>query len=103
MVRKYIRQKISHVLNLIEEDRPYAEWLYGRAVFHSKTYRRLGNFELQLVLTGDFSLAEETQDFVYSIRGIAKANGWDNQIDAEPSFALIYDRKQRLASEIRFS
>ena len=82
--------------DLIEEDRPYAGWLYGSAAFHSKTYRRLDTFELQLGLTGDFSLAEETQDFVHSIRGIAKANGWDNQIDTEPGFALIY-RKFKLS------
>lgn len=82
--------------DLIREDRPYAGWLYGSAAFHSKNYRRLDTFELQLGLTGDISLAEEAQDLVHSIRGIKKANGWDNQIEPEPGFALIYDRKQRL-------
>jgi len=82
--------------DLILDDRPYAGWLYGSAAFHSKTYRRLDTFELQMGLTGDFSLAEQAQDLVHSIRGIARANGWDNQIDTEVGFALIYDRKQRL-------
>ena len=81
---------------LIIDDRPYAGWLYGSAAFHSKTYRRLDTFELQVGLTGEFSLAEQAQDLVHSIRGIARANGWDNQIDTEVGFALIYDRKQRL-------
>ena len=39
---------------------------------------------------------------MHSIRGIAKANGWDNQIDTEPGFALIYDRKQRLIPRYDF-
>lgn len=81
---------------LVADDRPYGGWLYGSAAFHSKTYRRLDTFEIQAGLTGDFSLAEEAQDFVHSVRGIAKANGWDNQIDTELGFAFIYDRKQRL-------
>jgi lipid A 3-O-deacylase len=88
--------------DLITDDRPYAGWLYGSAAFHSKTYRRLDTFEIQMGFTGDFSIAEETQDFVHSIRGIDKANGWDNQIDTELGFALIYDRKQRLIPRYDF-
>ncbi len=87
---------------LILEDRPYGGWLYGSAAFHSKTYRRLDTFEIQMGFTGDLSLAEEAQDFVHSIRGIEKANGWDNQIDTEIGFALIYDRKQRLIPRYDF-
>lgn len=33
---------------------------------------------------------------MHSIRGIDKANGWDNQLENEVGLALIYDRKQRL-------
>jgi len=82
--------------DLIQNDRPYAGWLYGSAAFHSKTYRRLDTFELQLGFTGPWSLAEEAQDLVHEIRGIDKAKGWGNQIDTEPGFALIYDRKLRV-------
>ncbi|MFT5131754.1 MAG: lipid A 3-O-deacylase [Gammaproteobacteria bacterium] len=82
--------------DLILDDRPYAGWLYGSVAFHSKTYRRLDTFEMQMGFTGDLSLAEQAQDLVHSIRNIDKANGWDNQIDTELGFALIYDRKQRL-------
>ena len=88
--------------SLVQDDRPYPGWLYGSAAFHSKTYRRLDTFEIQAGLTGDFSLAEEAQDLVHSIRGIEKANGWDNQIDTELGFALIYDRKQRLVPRYDF-
>jgi lipid A 3-O-deacylase len=82
--------------NLIVNDRPYAGWLYGSMAFHSKNERRLDTFEVQLGFIGDLSLAEEAQDLVHSIRGIEKANGWDNQLSNEVGAALVYDRKQRL-------
>ncbi len=82
--------------NLIKSDRPYAGWLYGDIGFHSKNERRLDTFEIQMGLIGDISLAEEAQDFIHSIRGIDKANGWDNQLENELGLSLIYDRKQRL-------
>ncbi len=80
---------------LIVDDRPYAGWLYGSAAFHSKTATQLDTFEIQAGLTGDFSLAEQSQDLIHSLRGIDKARGWDNQIDSELGIALIYDRKYR--------
>ena len=93
--KMYTPEDISR-RDLLVDDRPYGGWLYGSAAFHTKTYRRLDTFEIQMGLTGDFSLAEQAQDFVHDLRGIAKANGWDNQIDTELGFAFIYDRKQRL-------
>lgn len=81
---------------LVVNERPYAGWLYGDIAFHSKNQRRLDTFEIQLGIIGDISLAEEAQDLVHSIRGIDKANGWDNQLENEVGLALIYDRKQRL-------
>lgn len=93
----YTPQDITR-FDLIPEDRPYGGWLYGSAAFHTKTRTRLDTFELQLGLTGDFSLAEEAQDFVHSIRDIDKANGWDNQIETELGVNLIYDRKYRIFS-----
>lgn len=98
--------------DLLIDDRPYGGWLYGSIAFHSKVLRedpihkqvgRLDTFEIQAGLTGDWSLAEEAQDFVHSIRGIEKANGWDNQIDTELGIALIYDRKYRIVPNLGLS
>ena len=94
--------------DLIVDDRPYAGWLYGSMAFHSKVIRtepeqkigRLDTFEIQAGFTGDWSLAEEAQDFIHSIRNIKKANGWDNQIDTELGVAFIYDRKYRIAPRL---
>lgn len=82
--------------DLIRDDRPYAGWLYGSAAFHSKTFRRLDTFELQLGFTGPWSLAHEAQDLVHDIRGIDKAQGWRHQIDTELGVALSYDRRLRV-------
>ena len=81
---------------LISNDRPYAGWLYGDIGFHSKTKRRLDTFTLQVGVIGDISLAEEAQNLVHAIRSIDEANGWDNQLENEVGFTLMYDQKRRI-------
>ncbi|MFK8068417.1 MAG: lipid A deacylase LpxR family protein [Gammaproteobacteria bacterium] len=80
---------------LISDDRPYAGWLYFGTAFHTKTAERLDTLELQLGLVGPYSLAEEAQNFVHDLRDIATAKGWDNQLENEPAFAVIYEQKHR--------
>ncbi len=63
----------------------------------------LDSFEIQGGFTGKWSLAREAQNLVHSVRGIPKANGWDNQIRTEPGLALVYDHKYRLVPRIDFS
>jgi len=89
--------------DLIPDDRPYAGWLYGSVAFHNKNDRVLNTIEIQGGLVGEWSLAEEAQDFIHGLRGIKKANGWDNQVGNEFAFALIYDRKRRLIRRTDFS
>lgn len=93
----------TQVTTLIPDDRPYAGWLYGSAAFHSKSYKRLDSFEIQAGFTGDWSLAQEAQDLIHSIRNIEKARGWDNQIDTELAVALIYDHKYRYIPDMDFT
>ncbi|MEQ8288618.1 MAG: lipid A deacylase LpxR family protein [Gammaproteobacteria bacterium] len=81
---------------LQRNDRPYAGWLYGDIGFHTKNKRRLDTYTIQLGLIGDISLGEQAQDLVHAIRDIDKANGWDNQLENELGFALVYDHKRRL-------
>jgi hypothetical protein len=86
--------------DLIEDDRPYAGWLYGSAAFHSKSQQRLDTFEIQAGLTGPWSLAEETQDLIHQLRGFDRARGWDHQIDTELGFALVYEMKYRIVPRL---
>ncbi len=80
---------------LIPNDRPYAGWLYIGTAFHTKTLNRLDSVELQLGMIGPASLAEEAQNFVHEVRGFKTAKGWDNQLNNEPAFAIIYEQKRR--------
>lgn len=89
--------------DLIVNDRPYAGWLYGSVAFHNRNDRVLNTVEIQAGLIGDWSLARETQDFVHGVRGIDKAQGWDNQLNNEFAFALIYDRKERVIRRTDFA
>ena len=80
---------------LINNDRPYAGWLYFGTGFHTKTPKRLDTLELQLGVVGPFSLGEDAQNFVHKLRDILTAKGWENQLDTEPAFAVIYEQKRR--------
>lgn len=74
---------------LVENDRPYAGWLYFGSAFHNKNARLLDTFEIQLGVVGPAALAEKTQNFVHDLRGIDEARGWDNQLHNEPGVLLI--------------
>jgi hypothetical protein len=78
---------------LIEDDRPYAGWLYLGVGLQTRDFRRTDTIELQLGLIGPSSLAEQAQNTVHRLRGIPRARGWDNQLRAEPAFLLAYDRR----------
>jgi lipid A 3-O-deacylase len=85
---------------LIQNDRPYAGWLYGAAAFHNKNYRHLDTFEVQAGIVGPLSFAEETQNLVHDLRGIDAAQGWSNQLENEPGIALIYEHKDRIITPV---
>lgn len=78
--------------DLIANDRPYAGWLYFATTFQTRDADRQDTIEVQFGLTGRYSLAEEAQDTVHRLRGIARPQGWDNQIRTEPGLVLAYER-----------
>jgi len=85
--------------DLIHDDRPYAGLLYlslawnRRVQPESAGYEMLDVRELSLGVIGPWSLAEQSQNFVHSMRGIERFNGWDNQLHNEPAFQLALERK----------
>lgn len=80
---------------IIEDDRPYAGWLYGALSFISKTESQLDTVEFQLGVIGPAALGEEAQNSIHDLRGFSTAKGWDNQLENEPGLAIIYERKWR--------
>ena len=81
---------------LVENDRPYAGWLYLGAGFHMKDEKIQNTFEIQLGVVGPSALGKEIQDFVHDRRGIARANGWANQLEDELGLNLITEHRRRL-------
>ncbi|MDA0350473.1 MAG: lipid A deacylase LpxR family protein [Verrucomicrobia bacterium] len=82
--------------DLVENDRPYAAWLYLGAGFHMKDEKFQNTFEIQLGVVGPSALGKEIQDFVHDRRGIPRANGWANQLDDELGINLIAEHRRRL-------
>jgi hypothetical protein len=81
---------------LIEDDRPYAGWLYLGFGYHARSRLRMDSLELNLGVVGPSSLAEEAQNFIHDLRGFDRFNGWDNQLSDEPGVQLIYELKRQL-------
>ena len=81
---------------LLPNDRPYAGWLYGSIAFVSKNRTVADTLEFQAGVVGPGSLAEDAQKFVHDIRDLPPPRGWDNQLENEPGFVLLYERKWRV-------
>jgi len=86
--------------SLIEDDRPYAGYLYFGLGFHSRTLRRKDSWEFEFGIVGPHAYAEQAQNNVHRLIGVNPANGWDNQLKDEPAFQAVYESQWRwLASK----
>lgn len=76
--------------------RPYAGWLGVELSLHAKDPRALSTVTLSIGTTGKQALARQTQNWVH--RNISDSpifRGWDEQIPAEITINLHFDRKRR--------
>jgi hypothetical protein len=80
---------------LIQDDRPYAGWLYLGVGVVWKDSNVRNSLVLDIGVVGPASQAEETQNFIHDLRGFDSPNGWDNQLDDEIAFTLAYERMWR--------
>ena len=89
---------------LVTDDRPYAGWLYTGASLYAETGNQaddsifadtLDKVGLELGVVGPAALGEEVQNEFHKLIDVAESNGWDNQLDNEPGFNLIGERKWR--------
>lgn len=84
--------------DLIEDDRPYAGWLYGGAILQRRGLAAerlavLENLQIELGILGEESLAEDAQNWVHGWFGIGpEVRGWAHQIETEPGLAVRYQR-----------
>lgn len=84
---------------LIQDDRPYAGWLYGSLGIVSDIGDALDNAVLTLGVIGPSSFAEQTQKEVHKITDSPDPKGWNNQLETEPTIGLTYERKWRALLE----
>jgi len=97
---------------LIKNDRPYAGWLYLGMGIHDRSpvsgteqavdkyrWQTQDSTEFILGMIGPQSYAGEVQywwhEKVIGFSRTRKPSGWDNQLDNEPAFVLLRERKWR--------
>ncbi len=83
--------------------RPYAGFLYGSFGVSADRGDRLDTMAIDLGVVGDPSLAERSQKVVHDIIDADKPVGWDQQLEEEPGFRLLYERKYRYGYQLPFS
>ena len=84
---------------LIEDDRPYAGWLYVEVGLHQSSPRHLDSLSLQVGVVGPASGMEQLQRFVHEKTGSNIAQGWDKQLNNEIGLQLNYQHKWRYVPE----
>lgn len=80
---------------LIENDRPYGGWLYFGYTFSAYTPTRLDSFEIDLGVTGEAALTDDTQQFIHKIVDSRKPMGWKHQLKEEVGLNLIWQHKDK--------
>lgn len=85
----------TDVTFLVEDDRPYAGWLHAGFGLFSEYDNRMDSFEVDLGVVGPLSLAEQTQIWWHDVIGVNRPNGWENQLDNEPTLQFTGERKWR--------
>lgn len=81
--------------DLVEDDRPYAGYLYFAAGFHTRRAQHKDSWELSLGVVGPASLAEKSQNLVHDAIGDVRAKGWDHQLNNEVTLDLTCERQWR--------
>ena len=85
----------------LENDRPYAGWLFGSYFLESVSDLDYEKRELVVGILGKFSGAEEAQNMVHeNTYGNKEKNGqgWEHQIGSELGFVAAYHRSHLLFS-----
>jgi len=77
---------------LIEDDRPYAGWLYLEAGASGGNKSLQETLTLSIGVTGPPSMAKRTQTFVHTLTDSPQPQGWEFQLDTEVTVQAYYER-----------
>lgn len=81
--------------DLIQDDRPYAGWLYVAFSTQFKTEHRSHSVELDLGIIGPESGAENVQNGFHKVIGVEGTYGWQHQLATEPTLQMSYQQRLR--------
>ena len=85
----------TEAVEQLENDRPYAGWLYLGVGVAWKDAEVRNTLVLNIGVVGSWSYAEESQRLVHEARGLDQPQGWDNQLANELGIVLVYEREWR--------
>ena len=68
---------------LVQDDRPYAGWLYSSVAWHQIDDKSMMSAELQCGTNAPRAGGEQVINIFHSLIGNKLANGWDNQLNNE--------------------
>ncbi len=84
---------------LVENDRPYAGWLFISMGLHSKNETVLDVFETTLGVVGPAALGQQVQNNFHNFIGVKRSEGWNNQLSNEPGLMFTWQRSRRWLAE----
>ncbi len=76
----------------IENDRPYAGFLYGSVGIATLTDNHVDNVELTLGMVGPSALGKQVQTEYHKLIDVKKPRGWAHQLKDEPGLMLSWER-----------
>lgn len=88
-----------NVSGLIEDDRPYAGWLYFQTALYQSSEKHLDTLAFQIGIVGDASQMESVQKYIHSSIGSPPPQGWENQLENELGLQLNYQHKWRFVPQ----
>lgn len=83
--------------DLIEDDRPYAGWLYLEFGVTAEDDTGYEVIKLDVGMVGPASVASKTQRWWHSVIDSPRPNGWAHQLPNEPGLNLYYTRGWQFA------
>jgi hypothetical protein len=84
---------------LVEDDRPYAGWLYAAVGLVTDSRRSLDVVEFSVGVVGPAAMGEELQRWFHSLIDSPDPKGWHNQLQNELTLQLFSERKWRTVWE----
>jgi len=82
---------------LIQNDRPYAGYLYGGGFWQRANATTHDHLELNLGLVGPSTQAEELQKIIHDWSGGKSPSGWEHQLGDEPTVQTFLRRTWRVS------